>query len=84
MLNAFVFGMNGSIRICGLNAPGMMHDSTLANYSNIYEKLEKMFGETGGKVGVDSAFRLANNDFIKKSGQNVPVGNLQVLTRARM
>jgi hypothetical protein len=52
----FVFGMDGTIRICGLNAPGMMYDSTLADYGNVYKMLEKVFEETGGKVVVDSAF----------------------------
>jgi hypothetical protein len=81
--NVFVFGMDGTIQICGLNAPGTMHDSTLADYGNVYEKLEAVFDETGGKVVVDSAFRLANNNFIIKSGQNVPLGNLQVVIKAR-
>jgi hypothetical protein len=81
--NVFVFGMDGCIRICGLNAPGTMHNSTLADYGNVYEKLEKVFLDTGGKVVVDSAFRLASNDFIIKSGQNVPVGNPQLVLRAR-
>ncbi len=81
--NVFVFGMDGCIRICGLNAPGMIHDSTLADYSNVYKKLEKVFQETGGKVVVDSAFRLASNGFIIKLGQNVPVGNPQLVLRAR-
>jgi hypothetical protein len=34
-------------------------------------------------VVVDSAFRLANNNFLIKSGQNVPLGNPQVVLRAR-
>jgi hypothetical protein len=75
--------MDGVIKICGLNAPGTMHDSTLADYGKVYEKLEAVFDETGGKVVVDSAFRLANNNFIIKTGQNVPVGNQQVVVRAR-
>jgi hypothetical protein len=83
MSNVFVFGVDGTIKICGLNSPGTMHDSTLANDGNVYEKLEKVFEETGGKVVVDLTFCLANNDFITKSGQDVPLGNLQVLTRAR-
>jgi hypothetical protein len=49
----------------------------------IYEKLEAVFDETGGKVVVDLACCLANNNFIIKSGQNVPVGNQQVVVRAR-
>jgi hypothetical protein len=48
-----------------------------------YEKLEQVFEETGGKVVVDSAFHLANNEFIINSGQNVLVGNQQVVVRAR-
>jgi hypothetical protein len=56
--SVFIFGMDGVIRICGLNAPGTMHDSTLVDYGNVYEKLEAVFDETGGKVVVDSAFRV--------------------------
>jgi hypothetical protein len=82
--SVFVFRMDGTIRICGVNAPGTMHDSTLANYGTVYEKLEAVFDETGGKVVVDSAFCLTNNNFnfIIESGQNVPLGNLQVVVRA--
>ncbi len=29
--NVFVFAVDGTIRICGLNAPGSMHDSTIAD-----------------------------------------------------
>jgi hypothetical protein len=60
-----------------------MHDSLLADYSHLYQKLEQVFQETGGKVVVDSAFCLANNNFLIKSGQNVPLGNPQVVLRAR-
>jgi hypothetical protein len=81
--NTFIFGMDGTIRICGLNAPGTMGDSTLADYGNVYEKLERVFNETGGKVVLASAFRLASNDFIIKSGQNVSAGNPQLVLRAR-
>jgi hypothetical protein len=83
MSNIFVFEMDGCIRICGLNAPGMMHDSTLADYGNVYKKLEKGFQETGGKVVVVSASHLAKNNFIIKLGQNVPLGNQRVVVRAR-
>jgi hypothetical protein len=31
---------------------------------------------------VDSAFHVANNNFIITSGQNIPLGNLQVVIRA--
>ncbi len=65
------------------NSPDTMHDSTLADYGNVYEKLEHIFNETGGKVVVDLAFCLVNNDFLIKSGQNVPLGNPQLVLRAR-
>jgi hypothetical protein len=48
--------MDGAINICGLNAPGTMQHSTLADYGNIYEKLEAVLAETGDKVDVDLAF----------------------------
>jgi hypothetical protein len=78
----FIFGMDGVIKICGLNTTGTMHDSTLAEYNNVYKKLEAVFDEFGGKVVVDSAFRVANNNFIIKSGQNVTLGNLKVVIGA--
>jgi hypothetical protein len=65
--SVLVFGFDGLIKICGLNAPGNMHDSLLADYAGVYEKLQMVFDETGGKVVVDSAFRMANNNFIIKS-----------------
>ena len=41
----------------------------------------RVFIESGGKVVVDWAFRLAN-EFIIKSGQNVPLGKPQLILRA--
>jgi hypothetical protein len=40
MSNIFVFGMDGTIRICGLSTPSTMHNSLLADYSHVYQKLE--------------------------------------------
>ncbi len=62
--NVFVFAVDGTIRICGLNAPGSMHDSTIADYTGVYDKLERVYEATGGKVIVDSAFKLRNNPFL--------------------
>jgi hypothetical protein len=59
-----------------------MHDSTLVDYGNIYKKLEALLDETGGKVVVVLVFCLANNNYIIKAGQKVPLGNLQVVVRA--
>jgi hypothetical protein len=35
-----------------------MHDSTIADYTGVYDKLERVFETTGGKVIVDSASKL--------------------------
>ncbi len=41
-----------------------MHDSTIADYTRVYDKLECVYEATGGKVIVDSAFKLRNNPFL--------------------
>jgi hypothetical protein len=69
--NVFVFAVDGMIRICGLNAPGSMHDSTIAYYTGVYEKLERVFELTGGKVIVDSAFKLRNNPYLIRTTQTL-------------
>lgn len=38
--NVFVFAPNGCIIACATNAPGAMHDSTIAEWGNIHSKLE--------------------------------------------
>jgi hypothetical protein len=81
--NIFVFAMDGTIRICGINAPGTMHDSSVSDYSFVYEKLKQVYQLTGGKVVVDSAFRAGAVDFLVKSAQTVPLGNGDAAVRAR-
>ncbi len=81
--NIFVFAMDGTIRICGLNAPGTMHDSSVSDYSFVYDKLQQVYNVTGGKVVVDSAFRAGLVDFLVKSAQTVPLGNGIAAVRAR-
>ena len=66
----FVFAPNGKICMCVLNAPGTFHDSTMADYS-IYKALKKVYVRTGGKVVVNSAFKLGDKDFLVKSSQDI-------------
>jgi len=66
----FVFGADGKIRICVINAPGTFHDSSIAEYG-VYQGLEKVFDCTGGRVVVDSAFRLQAKGFLLRSAQTV-------------
>ena len=70
--NLFVFSIDGQIISCVVNAPGSVHDSTLAYWGKIYDILEAMYERTGGICCVDSAF-MANDDvpFLIKSAQDV-------------
>jgi hypothetical protein len=69
--NLFLFGADGRIIKCVLNVPGSLHDSTLAEWGGVYEKLEEVYNATGRKCCVDSAFTAANNSFMIKSGEDI-------------
>jgi DDE superfamily endonuclease len=66
----FVFSVDGRIIRCIVNAPGSLHDSTLAEWGGVYEVLQEVYERTGAKCCVDSAFATANNPFLLKSSQN--------------
>ena len=52
-----VFCPDGTIPIACFNVPGSVHDSTIAEWGNIYGKLEKVYNSpVTGKCVVDSAF----------------------------
>lgn len=68
--NVFVFAPNGRIIMCAVNAPGAFHDSTIAEWGGIYEKLGKVYEETEGKCVVDSAFCREFHPFVIKSAQD--------------
>ena len=48
-----------------LNAPGNFHDSTMADYG-MHDGLQDIFRHCGGKVIVDSAFKMSNADYLVK------------------
>ena len=78
-----MFGPDGKICICALNAPGTFHDSTMADY-HVYEALEKIFERTGKKVVVDSAFGSGVRPFLIKSSQGDPLNaNVEEITTNR-
>jgi DDE superfamily endonuclease len=68
--NLFVFGPDGLIIACVINAPGAIHDSTLAEWGGIYESLFEIFDRNKGRCVMDSAFASANHPAIIKSSQN--------------
>ena len=57
-----------------MNLPGATHDSTIADWGDIYNKLESVYDRNGGICCVDSAFRMRNAAYIIKSAQNDLVG----------
>jgi hypothetical protein len=68
--NLFLFSPDGKIRACYINAPGTFHDSTMANMSGIYDKIDNLYRRLGSKVVVDSAFLADNRQSVYKSHQN--------------
>ena len=71
--NILGFCPSGTIVIATTNVPGCIHDSTVCEWGNIYEKLQKVYERTGGMVTVDSTFCRKNYNFLIKSSQTLPL-----------
>jgi len=54
-----------------INIPGAVHDSQIADYGDIYDKLETVYQRDGGQCTVDSAFGIVNQEFLIKSSQEL-------------
>ena len=65
------FCPDGAISIVFVNVPGAVHDSQVADYGNIFDKLESVYERDGGKCTVDSAFGNATRDYLKKPSQEL-------------
>ena len=70
--NVIVFCPDGTIPIACTNVPGCVHDSMIAEWGNIYDKLGEVFNSCGGKCIVDSAFCKLKYDYLIKSAQSAP------------
>jgi hypothetical protein len=68
--NLFLFSPDGKIRACYVNAPGSVHDSTMAKWGGLYQKIDDMYRIHGVKIVVDSAFASDARDSVYKSYQN--------------
>ena len=73
--SVFCFCPDGTIPIAYMNLPGSMHDSTIAEWGRIYDKLESLYETTGAITCVDSAFRMKNAPYIIKSSQENRIGD---------
>jgi hypothetical protein len=69
--SVFCFYPDGTIPIAFFNVPGSVHDSQVADFGNIYNKLEDVYLLTGGKCCVDSAFGNVNRNHLYKSCQDL-------------
>ncbi len=58
------FAPDGTIPACFFNVSGCMHDSAVADWGNIYSKLEKIYEETGLKFVIHSAFCIRRFPFL--------------------
>ncbi len=65
--NLLLFSPDGKVRGCYLNAPGVLHDSTLATWGNLYDDIDPIFERFGSHVDVDSTFAKANKESMIKS-----------------
>lgn len=65
----FLFAQIAVVTSCAINAPGSIHDYCIAEWGGVYDALEKIFGKTGGRVVVDSAFARGRHPFLVKSAQ---------------
>jgi hypothetical protein len=74
--SVFVFCPDGTIPIAFFNVPGSVHDSQVAHWGSVYDKLEAIYNETGGKCMVDSAFGKVNRPFLIKSSQDCLVSTM--------
>ena len=52
-----------------MNVPGSVHDSSIADWGGIYDKLAVLYETTGAIACVDSAFCMQNQPYINKSLQ---------------
>ena len=54
--NLFLFILTGKIIAAYFNAPGSVHDSTMARMSGMYDAVDDIYCQLGAKVVGDSAF----------------------------
>jgi hypothetical protein len=69
--NLFVFAPDGLIIFGVINAPGSIHDSTLADWGDFYEIMESIYNTCQGKCCMDSAFAAINNNAIIRSSEDL-------------
>jgi hypothetical protein len=57
------FCPNGTIPIAYVNIPGAVHDSQIADYGDIHDKLELVYKQDNAQCTVDSVFGNVHQEF---------------------
>jgi hypothetical protein len=65
------FCLDGTITIAYINIPGSVHDSQVAEYGNMYNKLECVYRRDGTQCTIDSAFGNVTREYLIKSLQEL-------------
>lgn len=65
--NVLVFATSGVVIKCVIIAPGSMKNYLIAEWGDLYKKLEVAHKETGGQIVVDSEFSKGDYPFLIKS-----------------
>ena len=60
--NLFLFSPDGLVQACYFNAPGVMHDSSMADWAGSYDKIDGFCEQTGFRVVADPAFAREHHD----------------------
>ena len=63
MSSVLCFCPDGTIPIAYVNVPGSVHDSQVADYDGVYEKLEDVFLHTGAKCTLTLLLEQENKNF---------------------
>ncbi len=64
--SVFCFCLDRTIPIALFNVPGSVHNNQVAEFGNIYVKLEDIFWSIGAKCCFDSAFGNMNREYLYK------------------
>ncbi len=66
VMSVFCFCPDGTILIAFFIVPGLVHDSQVVEYGNIYGKLEDVFCSTGAKCCINVAFGQVKREYLYK------------------
>ena len=68
--SVFCFAPESAIPVAYFNIQGCLHDSTVAEWCYLYDKMERIYTEFRLKSVIDSAFSSANIPFLIKLAQD--------------